>query len=243
MKGLLPCEVARAAFLSIPSEVHLVVLSFLPCRDLTKVGRCCARLHRLAEIPELWLALCRGEFPVMYAKVVSNPGIDLRRIRLPKKLEIPRRLRGSPLGVLHPMVTEDCARVPPQVNIPFAKEEIGRLKGRLSVVPVDSPAAVEISGQLKEAEEYCRMLQQGLRCAAEHGGLPEEPLNWKGLFAARWLKQKEFTRHRTKPCAQVPREWRRQRQRTCVACGVRFVVDDNTLGCCRYHPGRLVHDD
>jgi hypothetical protein len=48
-------------WLLLPVELWLLVLSYLDGHNLTRVAQVCAKLHCLANVPELWMALCERE--------------------------------------------------------------------------------------------------------------------------------------------------------------------------------------
>eukprot|EP00741_Cyanophora_paradoxa_P005685 tig00000903_g5512.t1 len=52
-------------FLSLPEELQSHVLEFLGANDLVSVSATCTSLHRLADQPHLWQALCFKNFPAL----------------------------------------------------------------------------------------------------------------------------------------------------------------------------------
>eukprot|EP00668_Euglena_longa_P040536 GGOE01053369.1.p1 GENE.GGOE01053369.1~~GGOE01053369.1.p1 ORF type:complete len:491 (+),score=70.02 GGOE01053369.1:37-1509(+) len=144
------------------------------------------------------------------------------------------------------------------------EDEVSRRERQLAVLYAeDTEASEDLQAQLDGLRAAFVELQDAI--AAKEQELIDLHLNqstattldWRRVFALRTLKQRHWDRRKVKKQERLEALNANKsldynfvkglraapRQRTCTTCFRRFVVDENTHGCCTYHTGQFVHDD
>eukprot|EP00667_Euglena_gracilis_P004923 EG_transcript_4947 len=144
------------------------------------------------------------------------------------------------------------------------EDEISRLERQRAVLYAeDTEAWEDLQAQLDDLRAASADLQDAV--AAKEQELIDlhlkestaTTLDWRRVYVLRTLKQRHWDRRKVKKQERTEALSANKsldptsakslratpRQRTCTTCYRRFVVDENSHGCCTFHTGQFVHDD